>query len=40
MFETAFAKVEAQRERDAEIEEMLLKKLGMSATSIRRLTTR
>lgn len=40
MFETAFAKVEAQRKRDAEIEEMLLKKLGMSATSIRRSTTR
>jgi hypothetical protein len=40
MFETAFAKVDAQRERDAEIEDMLLKKLGMSAGSIRRSTAR
>jgi hypothetical protein len=36
MFETAFAKVEAQREADAKIEALLLERLGMKAHSVRR----
>jgi hypothetical protein len=36
MFETAFAKVEAQKEQDQRIEELLLKRLGMKAHSVRR----
>jgi hypothetical protein len=36
MFETAFAKVEAQREQDARIEALLLERLGMKAHSVRR----
>lgn len=35
MFETAFQKVEAQKARDREIEDLLLERVGMSRTSIR-----
>lgn len=36
MFETAFQKVEAQRQRDQHIEALLLERLGMSAACVRR----
>lgn len=39
MFETAFAKVEAQREADAQIEALLLERLGMKAHSVNRTKT-
>jgi hypothetical protein len=40
MFETAFAKVAAQRAHDERIEALLLERLGMSAASIRRNPSR
>jgi hypothetical protein len=36
MFETAFQKVEVQRQRDEHIEALLLERLGMSAACVRR----
>jgi hypothetical protein len=40
MFETAFAKVAAQRAHDERIEALLLERLGMSKASVRRTPSR